>query len=267
MFPAPPKAPLDSWKYAPHAAIVARVEIADGRLGYRESRRIALLAPIANGALDLSHATEFHPDDFHHGPVDGAAFVSMDDALLGARSIKAMEKMLRDHALSQARAIVLTNTALDLVSSPGETPEAFAARCAELARTRAAEDEAALVRKHDPKIQKLAAQRDIARSAAAQAEASVPAGAGVVGVLFGTRRSVDRAEAQRDRAIAKIEKLREKAQEADMALAEAVAERNAKIAARRAELATAPSATTQREVVAKKDALTIEGYAIAWVAV
>jgi hypothetical protein len=194
-------------------------------------------------------------------------FVAIDDALLGARAVKSLEKTLRDHAMTRARAAVLTNGVLDLVSTPGETPEAFAARCAEAARARAADDEAALVRKHDPKIQKLAAQRDMARAAAAQAETLIPPGAGVVNVIFGTRTSIDRAEAKRDRAIAKVEKLREKAHESDAALAEAVAERNAKIAARKAELAQAPSATTQREIVAKKDAFVVEGYAIAWVAV
>lgn len=265
LFPAPPKAPLDAWKYAPHAAIVARAEIVDARIGYRESRRVALLAPLDGVAIDLSRAGAFNPDDFRHAAVAGAAFAPLGDALRG-RALTSIEKALREHALASSRATAYTNALLDLVSMPGETEQAFAARCAAAAQARAAEDEAALVRKHDPKLQKLAAQRDAARASAAQAQSSVPGGPSVVGVIFGSSRSVDRAEARRDRAVAKADKLVDKARDAEHALAEAVAERNAKIAARKAELAQFGSSTTAREIVAKKEALVVESYAIAWVA-
>ena len=266
LFPAPPKAPLDSWRYAPHAAIVARAEIVDARLGFRESRRIAICAPLDGAAINLSLSSTINPDDFRHSPVDGAAFAPLVDALRGPRAIKSIEKALREHALGFARATAYSNALLELVSMPGETEQAFAARCSAQAQARAAEDEAALVRKHDPKLQKLAAQRDAAHAAFAQAQASVPGGPSVVGAIFGTRRSVDRAEAQRDKALGRLEKLAEKARDADAALAEAIAERNAKIAARRAELAQCSVATSARDVVAKKDALVVECFAIAWVA-
>ncbi len=266
LFPAPPKAPVGSWRYAPHAAILARAEIVDTRLGFRESRRIAICAPLDGAAINLSASSAINADDFRHAPVDGAEFVSLGDALRGARAIKAIEKALREHALGSARATAYSNGLLDLVSTSGETAEAFAVRCEAAARARAAEDEASLVRKHDPKLQKLAAQRDAARAAFVQAQGLVPGGPSVVGAIFGSRRSVDRAEAQRDRALGKLEKLAENARDADAALAEAVAERNAKIAARKAELAQFGVATAARDVVAKKDGLVVECFAIAWVA-
>src|SRR5262249_40048010 len=144
-----------------------------------------------------------------------------------------------------ARANVFFNPILDLVSTAGETREAFIARCTEMARSRAAQERAAAIAKHDPKIQKLAVRRDAARAAFQQAQ----------GPLMFAARSVARAD-----------KLREKAGDAEAALAEAVAKRNADIASREAELAQAATEAAAREVVAKKDALTIEAFAIAWVA-
>jgi hypothetical protein len=268
LFPCPPAAPLDQWKYAPYATVVARAEITDARLGYREPRRVALLAPLATGAIDLARMTPFNPDELVHAAAAGATFVPLGDALKGARATKAAEKTLREQALSAARVTVFTNSVLDLVSTPGETRDAFAARCAAGAKARAQDEEAALVRKHDPKIQRLAAQREGARAALAAAEAEAGNGPGVLGQIFGSRKELDRAEARRDRATAKADKARDKMRDTDALLAEAVAERNAAIAAKRAELEQgALAAISAREVAAKKDALTIESYGIAWLAV
>ena len=109
-----------SWRYAPHAAIVARAEIVDARLGYRESRRIALVAPLDGASLDVSRASDFNPDDFCHTAVAGASFAPIPEALRGARATRALERALRDRALASARATVLSNATLELVSAAGE---------------------------------------------------------------------------------------------------------------------------------------------------
>jgi hypothetical protein len=178
----------------------------------------------------------FNPDDFRHPPVAGAQYAPLGDALASARARKSLEKMLRDQAAGAARAKVFTSAELDLVSQPGETRDAFAARCAEVARARAAEEEASIVRKYEPKLQRLAVARDAARATYGGAP------------------------------ITRQAKLREKVIDAEASLAEALAERRAKIESRKGELLGAASAIAEREIAVKKDGLSVEGYVVAWVA-
>ncbi len=251
LFPFPPGAPVKEWTYLPHAAIVARVELVDARLGYRESRRVALLAPCIADGIDFDKLGPFQPDDLRHAAVTGATFAPLGDAFKGARATKATERALRDRALGSTRATVFVNTELDLVSTFGETREAFEKRCDAMAKMSAAQERAAILAKHDPKIQRLATQAERLREAfhSADANAVLPA------LLPSGARARDRAD-----------KLRVKLGEAEGALQEAVARRNAALASREEELAHAVSATSPREIAAKKDAIVIDALAIVWLA-
>jgi DNA helicase HerA-like ATPase len=251
LFPFPPAAPTTEWKYLPHAAIVARAELVDARIGYRESRRIALLAPCIADGIDFGKLGPFEPDDLRHAAVAGADFLPLGDAFKGARATKATERALRDRVLAAARTTIYVNAELDLTSTPGESHEAFEARCTAMAKMRAAQERAAILAKHDPKIQRLATQVERLREAfhSADANAVLPA------LLPSGARARERAD-----------KLRVKLGEAEGALHEAIARRNNSLATREAELAQAAALTTTREIVAKKDALVIDALAIVWLA-
>ena len=49
LWPHPPAAPVEAWSYQPHAAIVARADLADARLGVRFTREASVMVPIGAG--------------------------------------------------------------------------------------------------------------------------------------------------------------------------------------------------------------------------
>src|SRR5439155_12051194 len=132
------------------------------------------------------------------------------------------------------RSTIFVNAELDLASAPGEARDAFDARCAAMTKMRAAQERAAILAKHDPKIQRLATQVERLREAfhSADANAVLPA------LLPSGARARERAD-----------KLRVKMGEAEGALHEAIARRNAALATRESELAHAAALTTTREIV------------------
>ena len=266
LFPHPPQAPTTTWTYDPSAAILATVDLSDARLGYSERRRVALMAPIVNGEIQVSQSSEFSPDAFDHDAVPGAVFAPLGTGFTGARAVKAKEKALRDLAAGLSRAIVFHNPVLGLMSSQGETAQAFHARLGEAIRARQGALRAEILGRHDPKLQKLATQRDAARAQLMQAQASVPSGFETVGAAIFGRGAMNRAAARQDKAATRVQKLTDKFTDAEATLAEAVAKRNHELATREAELASAPAATVERTISAKKDAVTVEGYAVLWVA-
>jgi hypothetical protein len=270
-FPFPPSAPPSEWIYAPHAALVARVEIADAKVGYRESRPFALYAPIVEGGLDLARLARFSPDDFRNGPAVGARFAPLPAGHCTARGAKSLEKALREQAIAGARATVFVNGALELVSAPGESREAFQARCVEAARGRIERARAEIAAKHHTKLQRASSAIDAAEAAVAAAGATVSDGAGFVGMvapLLGARaaKKAEKADAKRDKDLAKVDRLRAKVEGARVAYQEAVAKRDAEVSASDAEITGALAATTTRELSAKRDALVVEASAILWIA-
>jgi hypothetical protein len=270
-FPFPPSAPPSEWIYAAHAALVARVEIADAKIGYRESRPFALYAPIVDGGLDLARLASFDPDDFRNGPAAGARFAPLPAGHCTARGAKSLEKALREQAIQAARATVFVNGALELLSTPGEAREAFQARCLDAARGRIERARAEIAAKHHAKLQRASSAIDAAEAAASAAGASVSDGAGLVGMvapLLGARaaKKAEKADAKRDKDLAKVDRLRAKVEAARVTYQEAVAKRDAELSASDAEITGALAATTARELVAKRDALVVEATAILWIA-
>lgn len=267
LFPCPPDAETSAWFYAPHVAVVARAELSDARLGVRDVRTIALVAPVVGDAVDWSRATDFEPAVFHFEPVQDARFCAIDGALGSPRAVKAVEKALRERAFAAARVTVHGNPVLGLASSPGESLDAFVARCAEVARARATDERGATLTKYEARRRKLVVERDAARAALARAQGEEgPSFGDVVGAMAGLRGGLRRAQDRQDRAETRAEKARDKLAKADAELAELTAKRDGDVAARDAELAQAARATVTRELVAKKSALLVQGYAVVWVA-
>ncbi|MGZ3476330.1 MAG: ATP-binding protein, partial [Polyangiales bacterium] len=97
LYPHPPKAPVDAWQYLPHAAVIARAEVVDAKLGVRTTREVGVMVPFANGGLDLDGAVRFEPDSLTHGPVAGARYVPYGE--LGTRALRSIEKALKEQAL------------------------------------------------------------------------------------------------------------------------------------------------------------------------
>jgi len=238
LWPHAPAAPVDAWSYQPNAAIVARADVADARLGVRFTREASVMVPISAGTLDLDRATLFEHEGLERNlPVAGARFAPYADGAIGTRALRSIEKALKEQAIAALRTTVMVNDLLELVSQPNETPQAFADRCTQTARALAAKARQELLGTHDPKIQRLAAERDAAHRAAS-------------GVL--TAR--DRQKAQKELA------------EAQAALDEAVKKRDAALLAKETELLNAPAQTKTKELSPKKDALVVESFAVMWIA-
>ena len=229
LFPHPPAAPVEAWTYVPHAGILARAELSAPKLGFSTTRVIGKLAPLTEGGLDLSRAVAFAPDALEATAVEGARFALLP--ALPARALRAIEKALREAALDALEVSVMVNDELGLVSQEGEAPAAFADRCSEVARGRAAKARAELLAKHEPKVKRLAQARDAAHRSA----------------------HLGREEKKR------LEK-------AQAALDEAVHKRDATLMEEEGALAKAPAATYTKQLAAKKSALVVEGYALVWLA-
>ena len=238
LWPHPPAAPVDAWSYQPHAAIVARADVADARLGLRYTREASVMVPIAAGTLDLDRATLFEHEGLErNAPVAGARFAAYAEGPLATRALRSLEKALKEQAIARLRLVVFVNDSLELVSVAHETEEAFRARCTQQARARFDAARAELIAAHEPKIQRLAAARDAAYRAAAT-----------------TQGARDRQKAQRELA------------EAQAALDESVKKRDAALVAAQREWEAAPGETRSKELSPKKDTLVVESFALVWLA-
>jgi hypothetical protein len=238
LFPFPPAAPTTGWRYHPNAAIVARADLADARLGIRFTREVSVMVPIAKGTLDLDRATIFdHEGLENHAPVAGARFVPYADAPIPARALRSIEKALKEQAIAALRTPVMINDELELVSHPGESPQHFAERCTQTAHALAVKTRNELLVKHEPRIGKLAAERDRAHRAA--------------GITTNTR---DRQRAQKDLGLAQA------------ALDQAVKRRDQELVTREHAILGEPAQTKTKELAPKKDALVIESFALVWIA-
>jgi hypothetical protein len=242
LFPHPPAAPVDAWSYHPSAAIVARADLGDARLGVRFTREVSVMVPIAAGTLDLDRAASFEHEGLDKNkPVAGARFSPYADGPIPTRSLRSIEKALKEQAIAALRTPVMVNSALELVSQPGETPEMFATRCTVHARSLAEKARAEIVAKHDAKLRKLAAERDAAHHTSQQW-------------------IVTRGDAQ------KVERAKRAFESAQAVLNEAVAKRDHEVVTTERELLNAPSDTKTKELAPKKDSLVVECFAIVWIA-
>jgi hypothetical protein len=184
------------------AFLAARVSLRydDSAAGVDEQEELEAVYGPLDGGLELGteRQVDYDDRDFGSAAPAGASYV-LPKAPVGESSFFSRSAQEIRRHLADRRALELQrNRKLKLVSRPGETPEAFAARCDAAAQARA-DAEAAKIR------DRLETKRDRLESALAQAQRRVEeldtdtktrqttellAGAGaVLGALFGGRRS------------------------------------------------------------------------------
>jgi hypothetical protein len=223
--------------------LAARISLRydDSSAGVDEQQEFEAVYGPLDGGLDLDSETQVDYDDrdFAASAPEGAAYVLPQAPIAEARFFSATAKDIQQRLVDRRPLELLRNTALKLVSRPGESPDDFAARCDAAAQARADAD-AAKIR------DRLEAKRDRLEKALAQAERRVEeldtdtrsrhaneliAGAGaVLGALFGGRRSARSitsaigGAASRRGMSARTAERRESAQEKAVAVTDDLAE-------------------------------------------
>ena len=152
-----------------------------------------------------------------------------------------LKRSLTAHLVSTRTMTIQANPELRLYSRAGESAEAFAGRCAQVADERADAAIAALRRKYESKLRTLRTRADTATTAAQRArsqhEAQHGAGAQVstiLGGIFGGRRSRSAIVAEAKRASAsqaRVEAAYDKATAAEQAILDIEAELQAEVVA------------------------------------
>jgi hypothetical protein len=172
------------------------------------------LGPILDPAA--VHLVDHDDRDFLAEAPAGAQYVLPDVDLAAKAPIERLRKAVVDHLVTHRPLQVSVNRELKLASRPGETAEAFAARCLAAADDRADADAAELRRRYQAKLSREQDQVVAAAERVSRAESSVNSsrsselvdGAGsILGSLFGGRkragtiaRSVSRAATRRRRS-------------------------------------------------------------------
>jgi hypothetical protein len=237
-----------------HAFAAARVRLRydDAAAGVDEQQELeAVYGPLDAGAdLDSELLVDFDDRDFRADAPAGARYV-LPGVPVGESSFwRDLEREVKRRLVDNCALELARNPELKLVSRPGETAEAFAARCDEAAQSRA-DEEAARLR------DRLEARRDRLERALAQAERRIEelttdqrsrhaselvAGAGaILGALLGGRRSArsiagavssaasrrgmsSRAAARKDASEEKAAELQEDLEELEQEILDEVAE-------------------------------------------
>jgi Helicase HerA, central domain len=184
------------------AFLAARVSLRydDSAAGVDQQQEFEAVYGPLDGGLDLASETQVDYDDrdFAAAAPANAAYVLPHAPIGEQRFFTSAAKDIQRHLVDRRALELQRNKALELVSRPGESAEAFAARCDAAAQERA-DAEAAKIR------DRLETKRDRLENALAQAQRRVEeldtdtrsrqaseliAGAGaVLGALFGGRRS------------------------------------------------------------------------------
>lgn len=179
---------------------VARIAYSDTKLGIDETRDVAIVTPIAEGAVavDWEHAepAPFDADDLASRPPAGVSFASLPAAAAQARRHAAWEKEFARWA-GQTQAIELLRSArAKITSAPDESERAFRIRVAEamhegrdaaLAKVRA--KHAARIRTAEDKVRRAqaAVERESQQAAESKVSTAVSFGATVLGALLGRK--------------------------------------------------------------------------------
>lgn len=184
------------------AAIVATAELLfdDTKAGLRETETFeCVLFPLSDppDAASLV-AVDHDPRDLREEPPPSAVY-RLPDAKLGTKALFTnVQRSLVDHLLTTRTASLMSNRDLKLVSRPGETGEAFAARCDAAADSEADKAAAAMTKRLEARIARasdgLAAATDRVEQAQearrSRGSDELLSGAGdLLGAILGGRRS------------------------------------------------------------------------------
>jgi hypothetical protein len=241
VFAQPPSGPAPAAsRYVPWVAATVVAHLRDAKLGVARNCTRTVAAPLAaDGRPDVTRARYLDPKALALGPspAPGIPFAPLPEALDKRSTLQAAERALKEHVLRSLKIPLDVHAALELVREEGEAPEAFLNRCREAAARRVAAERQEIADKHAPKIAKLAERKRIAESRLASAQAELSAlpgalGTALIGLVAGSR-TARKAESQRARAEARVEKAAAELDEAFAALRMAEAARDAELAATR----------------------------------
>ncbi|MCC7032579.1 MAG: ATP-binding protein [Acidobacteria bacterium] len=179
---------------------VARVAYSDAKLGIDETRDVALVTPIADGAVavDWEHAepAAFDVDDLEARPPAGVTFAPLPATAARARSYTAWEKDFARWA-GQTQAIeLLRSPRTKLTSEPDESERTFRIRVTEAmheerdaAREKVRAKHAARIRTAEDKVRRAqaAVERESQQAAESKVSTAVSFGATVLGALLGRK--------------------------------------------------------------------------------
>ncbi|MGH9275883.1 MAG: hypothetical protein ACRDZU_14655, partial [Acidimicrobiales bacterium] len=143
-------------------------------------------------------AVDHDPRDLREDAPNGSSYLIPDAKLKTKALFAGVQKGIVDHLLVNRTVTLLTNRDLKLSSRPGETAEAFTARCEAAADAEADKQTAAMARRYETRVQRARAALTAAHDRVEEAEAAkesrrndeLVSGAGdLLGSIFGGRRS------------------------------------------------------------------------------
>ncbi len=190
--------------YSPCLYAAATVHYQDAKMGVEHDEELALLATLTEDGADwyAAEAVDLAKDDLESEPVAGARFAALPAAAVKAKSYDAWRKALEECLYRTRKCELFRSSTLDEVSKPGESERDFRIRLTEKAREVRDEQVAALRKKYGVKIAQLQErirkaeqekQKQQAQASQQTLQTVVSAGAAVLGMFFGRRRSVTSA--------------------------------------------------------------------------
>ena len=179
---------------------VARISYADARLGIDEIRDVAVVTPIADGAVavDWDHAepADFEVRQLQQAPPAGATFGPLPAAAAKPRSYAAWEKDFARWASSSQSIEVFRSSRTKLSSGPDESERDFRIRLQHAMRegrdqalARIREKHASRLRTAEDKLRRAVAavERENQQASESKVSAAVSFGATVLGALLGRK--------------------------------------------------------------------------------
>ncbi len=264
-----PALPTGVWFYTPHLAATVVAHVRDTKRGIAANRTSTFVAPFGpDGKPDLARAVEVDRKNLEAPAPEGARYQPLPEILLKKAGAQAAERAVREHVYRSLEVAVDVQPELGLTRADDEPREAFAARCHAEAARRAAAEAQAIAARHAPKLAKLQNRLVAAQAASAQAEAAAGAAPGemsaaILGVFAG-KRSGQRVLGQHDKALARAGKARAELVESDAALREAIAARDAEIAAAHQAGQRAAAGIEVRRLAPKKQDVEVTEIGVAW---
>lgn len=266
---APANVTPDRWIYRPWVAATIVAHIRDAKLGVTANRMIRAMAPmLEDGRPDTSKGRVFAAEQFAAAALPGASYAPLPDALSRRNGPATVQRALREEVYRTLQVSVLVHKDLSLVASPDEAPASFTQRVAAEATRTANAAAQEIATKYGPKIQHANDELTHARDALVALENNLPAGgalASAAALLRGGKRALARLETQQDRMGDRVTKARREVADAESALRELVAKRDAEIANLQREAQLAVNAVESRALAAKKDDIEVTEVGVAWV--
>jgi predicted secreted protein len=185
-----------------HAFVATRVSLRydDTAAGIDETQEFEALYGPLDGGLDLDAETvvDFDDRDFREEAPGGAAYVLPAAPVAEARFFTEATRDIQARLVANRALEIFRNRTLKLTSRPGETEEAFLARCDEAGQVKADEETVKLTKRLEAKKDRLESALALARSRveeldtqtkSRQANELITGAGAVLGALFGGKRS------------------------------------------------------------------------------